>query len=100
MTELERLLKEVEEVYLEEKAEGNIEEWEQKQNFIQESVNLYIEKIKMNRYDKDLILEELMNKYNLANYRVYVDDRMISLQEMLQQFMADKLEIAIRRVCK
>lgn len=98
MTELEKILEEVKEVYLEEKAEGNIEGWRDKQRFIQESVNLYIEKINMHRYDRELIVEQLLREQETDNYRVYVDDRLISLREILDRLIEDELEIRIREV--
>ena len=100
MTDLRKLLIEVEDVYMEEKAEGHIKEWEEKQRFIQETVYLYIEKINMGRYDKELILEELLKEEDVENYKIYAEGRMVSLKEMLDNFLADKLEIAIRRTIR
>lgn len=59
MTELKRMLKEIEEVYQDELEEGYIEEYEDKERFVDETVGLYIEKINMGRYDKLEIFTEL-----------------------------------------
>lgn len=100
MRELERLLQEVKEVYQEEKAEGNIEDWQEKQRFIQETVDLYIEKIKMNRYDRELILEELLKEDRAEQFNIYAEERMVSLKEMLDKFLIGELEMRIREELK
>jgi len=99
INELDKMLKEVRDVYQDEKQEGNIEGWEEKQRFIQETVDLYLEKIKMGRYNTIEIFENLAEKHQLNQTKTYIKEkRMVSVAEMVDFFIASHLETEIRRV--
>ena len=93
--EISKLTDEFREVTRDEIASGNVETQEDVERFVDESTDVYFEKVQMGRYDKMEIFTDLRGGTSLKAYKAREGD---TLQDLVDRMIRDQLHHVLRYI--